>query len=411
MKTLFLTQDFPPDLGGMARLYGEICRHLPAGGVEVSTVAAEASSAGPAQPDVAVHRMPFPFREAGRLYNVVRWARWTRWRLARGDVSLIQAGNVRPTGYIALWARIRCGVPYVLYVHGNDLLKEERKSAHGLRGRWTARSILGNAAAIIANSRATADLTCTLLARLGIEPGAVRVRVVHPGTDPERFRPGAPGADVWRERLGLRGRRVLLTVARLVPRKGIDVVLAGLPALAARDPGLVYLVAGTGPDRPRLERLAAELGVSDRVRFLGAVGDDALPGLYAAADLFVLPAREEPRQDVGGFGIVYCEAAATGLPVVAGASGGIADAVRDGETGILVPPEDPATLTAAIERILYDPGLRRRMGEAGRRAVEDHYHWKRAGAEIWRILEEVAAAENRRRPRAGAGRPGVYERT
>lgn len=409
MNTLLLTQDFPPDLGGMARLYGEICRHLPAGGVEVSTVAAEANSAGPALPDVAVHRMPFPFRKAGRLYNVVRWARWTRHRLARGDVSLIQAGNIRPTGYIALWARIRCGVPYVLYVHGNDLLKEERKSAR-LRGRWTARWILGNAAAIIANSRATADRTRALLARLGVEPGAVRVRVVHPGTDPERFRPGAPGADVWRERLGLRGRRVLLTVARLVPRKGIDMVLAALPELAARDPRLVYLVAGTGPDRPRLERLAAELGARDRVRFLGAVGDDALPGLYAAADLFVLPAREEPRQDVEGFGIVYCEAAATGLPVVAGASGGIVDAVRDGETGILVPPENAAALTAAIERILYDPGLRRRMGEAGRRAVEDHYHWKRAGAEIWRILEEVVAAESTRRRRVDAGRPRGWER-
>ncbi|HEX7120360.1 MAG TPA: glycosyltransferase family 4 protein [Longimicrobiales bacterium] len=425
MRTLFLTQDFPPDHGGIARLYGELCARFPAGGVEVSTVrvaaghgsdrpapreaaagvesergaargagrgpfeAGAAGAPGPAAP-YAVHRLPFTFREARRPVSLVRWTRWARRRVARGDVALLQVGNIRPTGYVAAWLHARSGLPYVLYVHGKDLMKEERKTARSWRARATGRRVLGGAAAVIANSRATAERAERLLRSLGIDP-AGRVRVVHPGTDPARFRPDAPGADAWRRRLDLDGRRVLLSVSRLMARKGVDTALEALALLAPARPDLAYVVAGGGPERPRLERRAAELGVADRVRFLGPVDDLELPALYAAADVFVLPVREEPDDDeVEGFGIVFCEAAAAGLPVVAGDSGGVADAVRDGETAFLVPPRDPGTTAAALARLLDDDALRREMGRAGRRAVETYYHWDRAAAEVWAVLEEVA---------------------
>lgn len=419
-STLFLTQDFPPDLGGIARLYGELCRWFPAGGVEVCTVAtgagavvgpAEAAGAAvsagavgaagaveqptkapttaPATP-VPIHRMPFTRREAGRFTNVVRWARWTRRRAARGDIVVLQVGNIRPAGYVAAWVRRRLGIPYVVYVHGKDLLKEERKAGRSTRVRRTGRWVLGGADAIIANSRATAERAERLLVRLGVDP-AGRVRVVHPGTDPERFRPDAEAGAAARRRLGLDGRRVLLSVTRLMPRKGIDTTLEAIARLAAERPDLVYVVAGDGPDRPRLEALASRLRVAERVRFLGAVSDAELPALYAASDIFVLPVRVVPEDDeIEGFGIVFCEAAAAGVAVVAGASGGVADAVRDGETGLLVAPGDAAALAGALGRLLDDDARRSALGAAGRRAVETYYHWRRAADDAWAVIEEVA---------------------
>lgn len=424
---LFLTQDFPPNLGGIGRLYEQLCAHLPPGSVEVCTVAlprgaarrtpgvagggaagyaTDSPGAAPAAgvgasaslpgdgaafayappAGLRVHRMPFPYRRAKVITSVLRWTAWTGRRLRAGGVRLIHAGEIRPAGYIAAWMRARRGVPYLLYVHGHDVFKEAERARASHRRRATARWILGGAAAIVANSRATAVRTEALLELLGVPP-AGRVHVVHPGTDPDRFRPDAPGAASWRERLGMpAGTPVLLTVARLIPRKGVDTVLRALPAL----PGTHYVVAGNGPDRPRLEALAAELGVRERVTFVGAVDDAALPGLYAAADLFVMTPREEPgRQDVEGFGIVYCEAAAAGLPVVAARSGGVAEAVREGETALLVPPDDRAALAAALRALVDDAALRRRMGNAGRKAVETYYNWERAAAELQRVIAGI----------------------
>lgn len=388
MKTLFLTQDFPPDHGGIARLYGELCARFPAGDVEVVTVRATTGAAAPHA--ARIHRLPFTFREAKRLDSVVRWTHWTRRRVAMGDIALVQVGNIRPTGYVAAWLHARTGVPYVLYVHGKDLMKEERKTARSWRARWTARRLFGRAAAVIANSRATAERAERLLDSLDVDPSG-RVHVVHPGTDPTRFRPHAPGADAWRRRLDLEGRRVLLSVSRLVARKGIDTALEALARIAPARPDVVHVVAGDGPERPRLEHLSDALGLTDRVRFLGPVAEAELPALYAAADLFVLPIREEPGDDeVEGFGIVFCEAAASGLPVIAGDSGGVAEAVRDGETALLVPPRDVAATAAALARLLDDEDLHRAMGHAGRHAAETYYHWDRAAAQAWAVLEQAA---------------------
>lgn len=389
MKTLFLTVDFPPDRGGIARLYGELCARYPAGGVEVVTVR---TADGHTAPHVApIHRLPFTFRDAKRLDSVVRWTRWTRRRLTAGDIALLQVGNIRPAGYVAALLRARTGVPYVLFVHGKDLMKEERKTRRSRRARWTGRHVLAGAAAIIANSRATAARAERLLSSLNVDPTG-RVHAVHPGTDPGRFTPDAPGSAAWRRRLAPGGERVLLSVSRLMARKGVDTALEALARIAPTHRDVVYIIAGDGPERPRLERLAVELGVTDRVRFLGPVDDAELPALYAAADLFILPVREEPGDDeVEGFGIVFCEAAAAGLPVIAGDSGGVAEAVRPGETALLVPPRDAAATAAALARLLDDDDVRRAMGRAGRHAAETYYHWDRAAAEVWAVLERAAA--------------------
>jgi phosphatidylinositol alpha-1,6-mannosyltransferase len=170
--------------------------------------------------------------------------------------------------------------------------------------------------------------------------------------------------------------RWLVTVARLVPHKGVDVTIRALRLLAEEFPDLCYAIVGEGSYQPSLEALARETGLADRVHFLADVRDAELPLAYALADVYVGVSRQTAR-DVEGFGISLLEAQASGKPVVAGRSGGMPDAVREGETGLLTDPEDPAAVAAAIARLLREPALAGRLGAGGRSAVERYYNWDR----------------------------------
>ncbi|MBV9546767.1 MAG: glycosyltransferase family 4 protein [Chloroflexi bacterium] len=179
----------------------------------------------------------------------------------------------------------------------------------------------------------------------------------------------------------------LLTVARLVPRKGIDMVIGALPEL---DPSVDYHIVGTGPDEPRLRDIAVQCGVADRVRFLGRVDDARLAREYRECALFVLPARRTADGQLEGYGLVYFEAAAWGRAVVAGRSGGEVDAVVDGHTGVLVAGESAADVTRGIRDLLADPDRRERLGRAGKVRVESTHNWQLAAAAVDRVLEELA---------------------
>jgi len=232
----------------------------------------------------------------------------------------------------------------------------------------------------------------SVLGDLGLDGHGQRLRVVHLGTDPERFRPGLDAGEL-RQRFDLPdgGVRWLLTVARLEPHKGVDTVIRALPAIVEQAADVRYAVAGSGPEREHLEKLAHKTGVAERVRFLGEVGDRDLPALYNLATVYVGASRRAERIGVEGFGLALVEASACGLPVVAGNSGGVPDAVRDGETGFLVPAEDPAAFADAISRLLGDPGLARRVGAAGRHAVETYFNWDRVVRDLRAIESEVVA--------------------
>ncbi|OLE50678.1 MAG: hypothetical protein AUI36_19015, partial [Cyanobacteria bacterium 13_1_40CM_2_61_4] len=280
----------------------------------------------------------------------------------------------------------RGGPPFGVIAHGADFLLLEAKIRRSVFKRWTARHILERCSVVVANSHWTADLARSVLEFLGCRTLAADVRVVPLGTTPSRFRPSIDPASVRRQHR-LEGGPWLLTVARLDFHKGIDTVIRALPAIRDVFPTACYAVAGIGSRRAALEQLVAQLGLGDAVRLLGFVSDDALPALYNAADLFVLASR---RYDllVEGFGISIVEASASGLPVIGSRSGGIPEAIRDGETGFLVDPDDPAAVAATAIRLLGDEGLRRRMGAAGRAAVESYYNWDRVAADLIRIDRE-----------------------
>jgi len=380
--------------GGIARLHSELAKRFPRGDLVVSTPAdPDAPEVDGALPAI-VDRLPFGARRTKTLPAVLFWARRAASLARQHRVGFVHCGNVKPAGYPARWVYERQHIPYGIFFYGADLLSEQHKIRHSRLKRRTARVIMGGAAVLMTISAWTRDLALSLLGDLGLDGHGRRVRVVHLGTDPTWFRPGVDVTAV-RERFALpdRGGRWLVTVARLQEHKGMDTVIRALPAILAGAPDVRYAVAGAGPDRERLEQLAQDLGVGDRVRFLGGVGDQDLPAFYNLASVYVGASRRAGRLGVEGFGISLVEASACGLPVVAGNSGGIPDAVRDGETGFLVPPEDPAALAAAISRLLADSGLASRIGAAGRRAVETYYNWDRVVRDLRAIEAEVTAGQ------------------
>ncbi len=339
-------------------------------------------------------RFPQPIDHVGiratRLRTLNGLALWTARAstlVRRARPGFVWCAELKPAGYPARWLRARYGLPYGVIVHGTELLLLQAKMRRSRFKWWTARQLLGGASVVVANSRWTADLARSVLAALGCPVLAPDVRIVPPGTTPSRFRPGIDPRPA-REKYGLDGGPWLLTVARLDSHKGIDTVIRALPAVRAAFPAVRYAVAGVGSRGPEYERLAAELGLEDAVKFLGFVADAELPAVYNAADLYVGASR---RYDLlaEGFGIALVEASACGLAVVAGDSGGVADAVRDGETGILVDPNDPAAVAVGITRLLSDADVRRRMGAAGRRAVETYYNWDRVARDLIQIDAEL----------------------
>lgn len=372
-----MTQDYAPDLGGMARRHLELCRRFGDGDettMSVSTVAAPGAESFDAAETYAIHRQPFPFSRANRFTNELRWGAWlTSNRGARFDV--LHCGNIRPVGYPVYWAHLTRNKPYLVYVNGGDLLREKRKARESGLKRETARAILGGASGIVATSEWVAGLSREVLGIVGVRI-APPVEALGLGTDPVQFHPSRD-TGALRRRWGVESSPLLLTVARLVPHKGQDNVIRALAVLRHQFPDLRYVLVGEGHDEPRLRDLARELSVEDRVGFAGPMRDDELPEAYATATVYVGLSRIDRVINVEGYGISFLEAAASGVPSVAGDSGGVRSAVRDGDTGVLVPPESVDAAVAAIRTMLVDDNRRKTMGAAARRAVETYYNWDR----------------------------------
>lgn len=375
LRVLWVTQDFPPEHGGVQTYSAELVRALVGRGHHVEVVA-PASAAAPAHDGrfvCEVHRVGWP-RDTMPMASSARVLE----RSVRGRIDVVFCAQWNTAAAAAL-ARSRGWIRgLAISAHGRELLW--RPPVGRIAYDHARRRLLARADAVFAVSRFTGGL----VRELGVDPA--RTWVVPNGTSVAAL--DYPAAVLGGAALRARhGGPLLLSIARLMPHKGIDVVMQAVARLPDRG-ALRYAVVGDGPDRARLEALAADLGIAHRMIWCRRVDDDERAAWLHACDVFALMSRRRGC-DVEGFGIALLEAAACRRPVLAGRSGGIADAVEDGVTGWLCPPEDPAAVAAKLQMLLGDHVLARAAGHAARERLERGFTWDHAARLITTALERV----------------------
>jgi glycosyltransferase involved in cell wall biosynthesis len=268
----------------------------------------------------------------------------------------------------------RYGWKLIVHAQGREIARVFGSHSEASAERRRLAAVLALADLVLPISRYVFEL----VVRAGADEASTRV--IAPAIEAERVQGG--DGDAFRRAYGLGRRSVILTLARLVERKGQDAVIRALPRIVSEVPDAVYVVAGSGCDRERLEAIAREVGMPERVVFAGSIPESRVPDAYAAADVYTMVSREGSSPgDIEGFGITYLEAGATGTPVVAGCSAGARDAV-DESCGVFVNPEYTDEIADALVRLLRDPELARRLGAAGRQRVESRFSLPARAAKI-----------------------------
>ena len=367
-KVLVVTNDFPPRAGGIQAFVHALTVRLD--DVVVYAPAWEGAAAfDAAQPfEVVRHRssLMLPTPAVGRRAAAIMRER---------GCDAVWFGAAAPLGLLASRLRRAGARRIVATTHGHEAgwaqLPVARQLLRKIGSDVDVLTYLGN---YTRNRLSKAVSSSANLQRLA------------PGVDPAFFRPGAGGV-VVRERHGLGERPVVVCVSRLVPRKGQDTLVKAMPAILRAVPEATLLVVGDGPYRAGLEKLVDRIGVRSAVRFTGGVPWEELPAHFDAGTVFAMPCRtRRAGLDVEGLGIVYLEASAAGLPVVAGNSGGAPDAVLPGETGNVVDGRDIDAVAAAVSGLLANPEMARAIGAAGRAWVEREWTWDFAATRLESML-------------------------
>ena len=369
MTHLLVTNDFPPKVGGIQTLLWELWRRLDPDDFVVLTTPYDGAEAWDADQDYRVvrSREPVLVPHPGLVRQVDRLA-------AEIDADVVVLDPALPLGLIGPHLER----PYQVLLHGAEVTVPGRLPG----ARAALRRVLTGADHVIAFGGYPAAEAERAAGR------SLPLTVVPCGIDTGRFQPISDRrSSAVRAAHGLDDGPLVLSLSRLVPRKGMDVLIEAGAALRHEFPGLQIAIAGSGRDRERLEKRAASTQAP--VRFLGRVDDDDVADLYAAADVYAMLCRNRwAGLEQEGFGIVFLEAAAAGVPQIAGNSGGAAEAVVDGETGFVVDrPADVASVIAALRTLLADADLRARMGQAGRRRALAEFDYDLLARRLHQAIE------------------------
>jgi phosphatidylinositol alpha-1,6-mannosyltransferase len=382
-RVLLVTNDFPPRRGGIqSYLEAFVGQLLQSGGHELTVYAPKwkgapeyDSAAGQRGYDVVRHPTTLMLPEptvAGRMRALI----------AERGIQTVWFGAAAPLALLAPLARTAGADRVIASTHGHEV-------------GWSMLPVARNALRRIGNDTDVVTYVSNYTrGRFASAFGPqARLERLSPGVDVDRFVPDSVARAELRARHGLGERPVVVCLSRLVPRKGQDMLIRALPAIRDAVPGTALVVVGGGPYRDTLHTLARTVGVADDVVFTGGVPGEELPAYHAMADVFAMPCRTRGAGlDVEGLGIVYLEASACGVPVVAGRSGGAPETVRDGETGVVVDGTDVAAIAAAVSGVLADPDAAAAMGAAGRQWAVQHWQWSAQGARLQRLLSGAEPA-------------------
>lgn len=408
VRCLLLASTFPPIHGGSAVVYENLCEHMPAGSISVLTASnsyitgkeIEGWRAHDAVASYPVDRIdllrprlqPPPANVAVSLYRLIckdlplyvraltRAAKLIRAR----DINVICIGELVSGAMLGIALRKMFGCKLVIYVHGEEITTVGSGRMYGNKRK----KYLHAADKVVAVSSFTCD---ALTQQMALPPD--RISLIPNGVDTVRFTPGDADAALV-ARHGLTDKKIILTVGRLVERKGIDMTVEAIRLIAARRDDIHYLVVGDGELRPRLEQMIADYGLGAHVTLVGKVDDATLLRYLRTCDLFVMPNRTMPDGDTEGFGLVFREANACHKPVIGGRAGGAVEAVHDGKSGLLVDGYQPAEIAQAIETILSDPALARKLADYGLQLAHEH-NTAAVTRKFLRTCERLLAPEHR----------------
>lgn len=374
---LLVSVDFPPHKDGISTISRELAARIAARGEKMFVI-------GPRDP--GDHKF-----DAGQGYRVFRvpgydwgYLRFlplllaTPWVVFRYGIRKIFAMSVSYGGILSWLLSFFSSLEYIVFAHGYEFEKVRKfPLAHRLYLK-----IFRCARKVITNSRAVRDR----LLLFGVP--SEKVEVLHPAVDSEWFHPREVPDEYLAEK-GLKGRKILLTVGRLIKRKGHDQMLEALPLIRECFPNVLYCIVGIGPEEKAIRDRIHSLNLEGHVHLWGRVSDEELVLLYNACEIFVMPSREIPEGGhIEGFGIVYLEANACGKPVIGGRSGGVGEAIQDGETGFLVDPARPEEIAGKVIEFLSRPERAEEMGACGLRRVRQAFNWEQYVDQAYQWLEE-----------------------
>ncbi len=380
MRSLFIFIDFPPIGGGISSFNTNIIKHLPPEQLVIMAPTHNGFQEATKGLSGKLYFYPYyrecpPKHKLRDLWRIIRYA----WPIIQKEqVGIIHCSAPLLTGPAGLFYRLVKGIPYIVYTYASDVTRPQSSRLK----KYLLKLVLKKAARIVTIS----EYTKNEIVKLGLRPEQI-VKMI--GIDPAEFSGIAVDTEKARVKYRLAGKKVLLTVSRLVDEKGLDTVIRLLPEIKKKHNNIVYVVTGTGSDLESLKKLSMETGVADSVVFTGFVTLDELRQLYDLCDVFIMLSRPTDKQEIEGFGLVFLEANMYKKPVVAGNIGGVPDAVADGVSGLLVDPLDLAAATQAVEKLLGNGDLARLLGEQGYQRAVSEFAWDQQIKKLTAVIAEI----------------------
>lgn len=380
VKALLVTPEFPPIIGGISTYLYNLFIHLLKTDVSILTPSYKNYN------DLD-KKLPFKIYRKGRAgkrnlffrrFQDLVFFLYTVRLIRKEGVAILCFGYVLPTAIIGLILEKIMRKPYIVFVFATDVLLPQQNKIYNL----VLKNVLGNAKKIISISNFTKNVLKKFV------PGS-NITVVYPGVDTQIFKPLVPKQELIGG-YSLRNKKIILTVGRIVERKGMDTVIRALPMVISKIPNVVYIILGEGPYKANLFSLMESLNLKNHVIFLGEIPYTQTADYYNLCDAFVMVSREAAKgKDVEGLGLVYLEANACGKPTVGGNCGGIPEAIINNVTGLLVDPNNIEEVGQAIINLLGDREYAKRLGENGLKRIEQHFHWHKSAEKLELIFEEI----------------------
>jgi phosphatidylinositol alpha-1,6-mannosyltransferase len=373
MKTLIVSVDFPPHTDGVSTVSHELATRLADLGEDLIVIGPRSKDDRSYDSKQKFRVIRTPLYELGYLrfipiFLVMPFVIW-KYRIKR-----VIAMNIGYGGIIAYLFYKVLGFSYILWAYGYEFGKFENN--HFAKRLYL--NIYQNSLFIVAIT----DFVKSRLLKFGVTPE--KIVIIKPGTDPLKYYPVKPSAN-FKQRWGLENKRIVLSVGRLIERKGFDMTIRAMKDVVGVCPDAVYVMVGKGPYRQSLERLASELGVGKHILFAGRVSGEELLNFYNACDLFIMPSRTlDDRGDIEGFGIVFLEAGACAKPVIGGLGAGMGEAIESGVNGLLVNSFDTKAIFSGIIKILSNRNFACFLGENGRKKVIEELNWNRSIREFYK---------------------------